>query len=64
MQYVAFLFFVACALVPGAVMLIAPQKAWTTAYKPRWPGIVLLAAGLMVLYTFRATLFQLLNGRI
>ena len=64
MQYLVVIFLVACAVVPGAVMLFAPQKAFTTAYKPRWPGAILLAAGLLVLYTFRHIFAQFLNGRL
>lgn len=38
-----------CLSVAGFVIALLPHKAWRTRYKPRWPGILLLAGGLYLL---------------
>ncbi|GIV21438.1 MAG: hypothetical protein KatS3mg023_3189 [Armatimonadota bacterium] len=38
-----------CFSVAGFVIAFLPDKAWRTKYKPRWPGILLLAGGLYLL---------------
>ena len=45
-------FYVLCALVPGLWMLLFPERTFTTRYKPRWPGAVLLGIGVYLIWWF------------
>lgn len=61
MNFLFLVFVLACAIMPGLWMLLFPEKAFTTATKPRWPGAVLLGIGVVVLYSIRHLLGWLLN---
>ncbi len=39
-------FLVLCAVIPGLWMLLFPERAFTTASKPRWLGVPFLLLGL------------------
>jgi len=45
-------FWVLCALVPGLWMLLFPERTFTTRYKPRWPGALILLVEGYVIWRF------------
>lgn len=50
--FVTTAFLVLCALVPGLWMLLFPERTFTTRYKPRWPGALILIIEGYVIWRF------------